>query len=263
MDLEAAGDRDDIRHAAVEMVFAPVLLDAQADVLHDGGQLVRPQVRMRVDEDGRVGPEAHELVQDFADVAALGGPGEELSVGESPGAAFAVAVVGVRVDDAFHRQLGHVGLAAVDVLAALQDHGLQAACQELQGGEQAGRAGADDDDRFGGVDILIIREFVRFAGLSFAVGLYAVSVQDILPGVDGTADDDGGAHLLGLDAQGLGGRFFQFGFRQFLADLLGYLEFFHTSSPPSWRRGRRPGECARRPCSGTSRRRRSSPRCRS
>ena len=244
-------------------LFAPVLLDAQADVLHDGGQLVRPQVRMRVDEDGRVGPEAHELVQHFADVAALGRAREELAVGERPGAAFAVAVVGVRVDDAFHREPGHVGLAAVDVLAALQDHGLQAARQELQGGEQAGRARADDDDRLGVMDILIIREFVRLVGLTFAVRLHAVAVQDILPGVNGTADDDGGAHLLGLDAQRLGGRFFQFRFREVLADLLGYLEFFHTSSPPSWRRGRRPGECARRPCSGTSRRRRSSPRCRS
>ena len=120
--------------------------------------------------------------------------------------------------------------ASVDVLAALQNDGFEASGEEFQGGEQAGRAGADNDDRFGGVDILILREFIGFVGFSFAVGLHAVAVQDILPGIDGTADDDGGAHLLGLDTQGFGRGLFQFRFRQFLTNLDSNLELFHSAN---------------------------------
>ena len=132
---------------------------------------------------------------------------------KSPRAAFAVAVIGVRVDDAFHREFGHVGLAAVDILAALQDDGLQAPGQEFQGGEQAGRACADDDDRFGFVDILIVGKPVRFVGFSLAVRLYTIAVQDVLPGIDGTADNDGGANLFGFDTQGFSGSCLQLRFR--------------------------------------------------
>ena len=75
-DFEAAVHRNEVRHAAVEMVFAAMFLDAEADVLHDRGQFVRPEVRVRVDEDGGIGPEAHQLVQDLPDVAPLGRAGE-------------------------------------------------------------------------------------------------------------------------------------------------------------------------------------------
>ena len=96
--------------------------------------------------------------------------------------------------------------------------------------EYMNSARADDDDRFGGVDILIFRQFVGLVGLSFAVCLHAVAVQDILPGIDGTADNDGGAHFLGLDAQGLGRGLFQFRFRQFLTNLDSNLELFHSAN---------------------------------
>ena len=100
--LETAGNRDDVRHPAVEMVLSPVLFDAQADILHDSGQLVCPQVRMRVDEDGGIGPEPDELVQHFPDVPPLGRTREQFSVGKRAGTAFTIAVIGIRVDDAFH-----------------------------------------------------------------------------------------------------------------------------------------------------------------
>ena len=118
----------------------------------------------------------------------------------------------------------------MDVLAAFQDDGLQPPGQELQGGKQAGGAGTDDDDRFCGMDILIIRQFVGLVGFPFPVCLHAVTVQDILPGIDGTADDDGGAHLFGLDAQSLGGRGLQLRFRQFLTNLDSNLELFHSTN---------------------------------
>ena len=263
MDLEASRDGNDVRHAAVEMVFTSVLFDAQADVFNDGGELVRSQVRMRVDQDGRIGPESDELVQHLADVAALGGAGEELSVGERTGSAFAVAIIGVRVDDAFHRQFRHVHLAAVDILSALEDDGLESAGEQLQGREQTGRAGADDHDRFGRMDILIFRQLIRFVGLPFPIRLHPVAVQDLLPGIDGTAGDDDGADLLGLDAQSLGGGLFQLGLGKFLADLFRDLKLLHINNLPCVKPEPHQAGYARPLCNGTSRRRRSWPHCRS
>ena len=263
MDLEASRDGNDVRHAAVEMVFASVLFDAQADVFHDGGQLVRAQMRMSVNQDGRVGSEADELVQHLADVTALGRAREQFSVGERTGSAFAVAVVGVRVDDAFHRQFRHVHLAAVDILSALEDDWLQPAGEQLQGGEQSGRAGADDNDRFGRVYVLIFRKLIRLVGLPFPVRLHPVAVQDFLPGIDGTPGDDDGADLLGLDAERLGGRLFQFGLGELLADLFRDLKLLHINNLPFVKRGLHQEGYVHPPYSGTSRRRRSWPRCRS
>ena len=118
----------------------------------------------------------------------------------------------------------------MDILAALQDDGFQSPGQQFQGGEQAGRAGADDKNGFSAMDILIFGKLIGFIRLPFPVCLHTVAVQDILPGVDGTADNDGGAHLFGLDAQSFGGRRLQLRFRQFLTNLNSNLELFHSTN---------------------------------
>ena len=121
MDLETAFRRDDVRHAAVEMVLSPMVLDAAADIFDNPGQPVRPQMRMGIDEDVRIGPETDQLMEHFPDVAPFGRTGEQFPVREGTGTALAVAIVRIRVDDTFHGQFRHVRLAAVNILSPFQD----------------------------------------------------------------------------------------------------------------------------------------------
>ena len=77
----------------IEMAFATVLLDTEADVFHHPGKHVAADMGMCIDQNVWVGAEAHELIQHLADVASLGGTGEKLSVRKSPGSSFPEAIV--------------------------------------------------------------------------------------------------------------------------------------------------------------------------
>ena len=149
--------RNNLIDTRAEVVFAALGDDEIADVLDDDRQLVGADVRVRVDEDILGSAELHQLVQHLAQVAPLGGTRIELAVGEGACASLAVAVVGIGIDDAVARELRHVELAFVDVLAALQDDRPQAERQELERREHAGGTGSHDDHRLRAVDILILR----------------------------------------------------------------------------------------------------------
>ena len=48
-----------------------MLYDALANVLHYDRELVAADVRMSINEDGRIGTEAHKLMEDFTYVSPL------------------------------------------------------------------------------------------------------------------------------------------------------------------------------------------------
>ena len=167
------------------MVFPTVFDDKVADVLHDDGEFVRADVRMGVDEDVLGRAELHELVQHLPQVAPLGRPRVQLAVGKGTRAPLAVAIVRIRIHNAVARKLGHVELALMHVLAALQHHRLQAERQQLERREHAGRAGADDDDRLRIVHVEILREFIGDVLLPRAVSLVLIAPYRLLASIDG------------------------------------------------------------------------------
>ncbi len=234
----AVGVAGQIDGAGAEMIFATMLENAFADVLDDGRKTVAADVGMGVDENLRVSPEIHELMQDLTDVAALGGAGEKLAVRESPCAALTEAIIAVRVDNALAGEGRHIEFAGVDILSALQDDGLETAHQKPEGGEHSRRAGSDDDDRFGRGDVLIVFEAIWVAGFASLVGFDAVSVEDVSAGVDGAAYDAALTHILGRNSHGAGSRSLHFLAGQLLADGLRYFNFLHISSFTGQRRGR-------------------------
>ena len=175
------------------MIFTAPGLDALADVLHDFRETVRADVRVGIDENLRACAEVHELVEHLSDVTPLRGAGEELSVGERAGSAFAVAEVGLRIQDSLAGEFRHIELAVAHVLAPLQNDRLEAEGQELEGGEHSGGTGSDDDHGVGVGDILIFRNLVRDVRFkAVVVALDAVAVDHIVAGVDRTFGDHAG-----------------------------------------------------------------------
>ena len=54
------------------MVFSAVFEDTFADVAHQAWKFIGSDMRMSVDDDGRIRSEVHELVEDFSVVTAFG-----------------------------------------------------------------------------------------------------------------------------------------------------------------------------------------------
>ena len=104
---------------------------------------------MGIDEDALGRAVGDEGAVNIGDGAAFGGAGVELAVGKGAGAALAEAVVGVFDHAAFAGERGEVEAAGGGVFAALKDDGFEAKLDEAQGGEEAGGAGADDNDAGG------------------------------------------------------------------------------------------------------------------
>ena len=174
-----------VRDAGIEMILPAVFHNAVADVLHHFRQLVGANVRMGVCQYLFRSAEGYQAVKDVAHVPALCGAREQLAVRERPRPAFAVAVIGVRIHHARPREGGHVRLAAVHVLAALQDHGLKPKVQELERGEHSRRARTHYYNWCGIVDILIFRDLEREILLPWRICGVPVAVDHILAGVDG------------------------------------------------------------------------------
>ena len=53
------------------MVLTSVLYDALADIFHNDRKLVAADVRVGIDQDGRIGSKAYKLMENFADVSPL------------------------------------------------------------------------------------------------------------------------------------------------------------------------------------------------
>ena len=73
--------------------------DLLAHATDDDGELVRTDMRVGIDKDLGVGTEAAEDTQRLLDAPALLAAGVELAVGEGARPTFAIAVIGLGVDD--------------------------------------------------------------------------------------------------------------------------------------------------------------------
>jgi hypothetical protein len=155
VDHRAVGEADADRAAAAEEEAIDAGGEAQLgagrpEVLAHAGdharEAVGADVRASVDEDLRRGAVAGERAQDGVDRAALAGAGVELAVREGAGAAFAVAIVALRVELAALAEAGEVVAAGSDGFASLEHERADPRLREAPGAEEAGRAGADDDD---------------------------------------------------------------------------------------------------------------------
>ena len=157
---EADADRaaiahDDLGHARAEPHLGADRGERLAQRGDHARQLVRADVRARVDEDVVGRAVDGEDLDDVAHVAALVRARVELAVGVGACAALAEAVVGVGIDAAVLGQALQVSAPRLDRLAAVDDHRGDAGARQLVGAEQAGRPAADDDDRVargGGVE---------------------------------------------------------------------------------------------------------------
>ena len=135
----------EVRDPRREADLAPTVADRRAERLHHLREPVRADVRVRVDQDVGRRAVADEDVEDGPDRAPLRRARVELAVGERAGAAFAEAVVALRVDDARAGDPGDGVTAPANVGAALEDDRAEATLDERERGEEAGGPGADDD----------------------------------------------------------------------------------------------------------------------
>jgi len=121
--------------------------DGRAERLHDLREAVRPDVRVRVDQDIGRRTVVHQHVEHVADGAALGRAGVELPVGERAGAALAEAVVVLRVDDPRACDPGDGVTASADVGSALEDDRPEPALDQRERREQPGGTRPHDHGR--------------------------------------------------------------------------------------------------------------------
>ena len=111
--------QDQLVHTAAEVYLTARGDDLLAHATDDDGELVRTDMRVGIDKDLGVGTEAAEDTQRLLDAPALLTAGVELTVGEGARPAFAVAVIGLGVDDPRTLQLDDVAAALHHVLPAL------------------------------------------------------------------------------------------------------------------------------------------------
>ena len=94
-----------------------------AHTADDDGELVRTDMRVRIDEDLRVGTEAAEDAQDLLHATTLLAPCVELAIREGSSPTFAEAVVGLGIDKTRLLQLDEVTTTLHHVLPTLDDDG--------------------------------------------------------------------------------------------------------------------------------------------
>ena len=184
-------------------------------------------MRMGVYEDVLRCSKSHKLVKDLPYISAFGGAGVEFSVAECAGAAFSVTVVGIRVQDAFRGEFGHIGLPSLYVLAAFQDYGLETSLEEFQGSEHSGGAGANNYHGSGVMHVMIWRNLVRNIFLSLPESLHPIAVKGVLAGVYASFHNDGPCNLIRLYAKSLGRRSPEVFLWDGASNLYGYLKLFH------------------------------------
>ena len=207
-----------------------MLHDTLPDPLHNQRQPVAADMRMGVHQNRGIGAEGHQLVQHFADVAPLVGARKELAVREGAGAALPETVVRIGVDAAGRRKGGDIGFAGVNVHTALQNHGFASLHQEPQRSEHSGGAAAHHNHRFSGSNVLVFRKFVfRQRFLSDGRSRYAVTIEDIAPGIQRAPQDAHLRHAGRRTAQRTRRSCREFGLRRRMPDGEGDLELFHRS----------------------------------
>ena len=154
-------------HPLVEMDFAAVMQDGFAHVLHHARQFVGSDVRVCIGEDVGLGAVFHKQPKRFDHVATFHRTGVQFAVGIRACAAFAEAVVGMRVYFAELLDIAQVAAAFAHVAAPVDHDGFDAQFDELEGGEIPCRTGAHDDGSFAAVHGFEAGEQRRFGRVGF------------------------------------------------------------------------------------------------
>ena len=141
-------------------------------------------MRMRVDENILGRPELHKQMQNFTYVSALCRAGVELSVRESTGSAFPVAIVGLRIDRSLTGKPGHIDLACMNILAALENHRTNSQRYKFQGSEHSCRTGTHHNHHRGIMDIPEFRKRIRLIMVLRAISFVLITPYRLLTGID-------------------------------------------------------------------------------
>ena len=178
-----------VRDSRLKMILSAMLNHTLADIGNKTRKFVRTDVRMSVNENGRISTEVHELMENLPIVPSLRGSRKELAIRESTGSALTVAIIGIRIHDSCPGQLRDIRLTAAYILAALQNHRLEAEGKELQCCKHTCRTGSDDNHRLTGMNILIFRKFILLIRFIFPVSLHSVTHSYVTSGIYRTMHD--------------------------------------------------------------------------
>ncbi len=136
--------QDKIGDQPPEMYLATVVDNGFADILDHTGQFVGADMRVRLGEDIGFGAVFHQQAQGFAQVATFGRASVQFAVGVGACAAFAEAVIGVRIYLAELLDSAQVAASGASVLAAVEYDRLNAQFDQFKCGEITRRPCADD-----------------------------------------------------------------------------------------------------------------------
>ena len=139
--------QDDIGQAGIEPHLAAVHADHLAHPGDDPGQLVRPDMGMRVDANVRVGAALNEDAEHAVDRPAFHRARIEFSIRIRACPPFAETVVGMRIDDPLLLDGAQVAPPVLDILPALEHHRLQAMADQVERSEVSCGSGADNENR--------------------------------------------------------------------------------------------------------------------
>ncbi len=136
---------DDVAQAAAEADREAALQQMLPDGAHHEPQAVGADMRLGQVADFGRGPEIGQPLQYPGHQRVFGAAGQ-LAVGKGPGPPLAELDIALRVEQAVPPELLDIQSALFHRLAAFDDRGGQAVFGQAQGGKQAGRAAAGDDD---------------------------------------------------------------------------------------------------------------------
>ena len=131
-----------------EMHLPSCLANGLAHALDDLGQLVRPNVRMRLHQNRGVCTEVHQPFQGTADVTALVASCVQLSIAVSAGSAFSKAIIRIGIHQVIPGDFHQIPPALTHRLTALKNHGPAALSNECESSKQPSRTRTDDVYRF-------------------------------------------------------------------------------------------------------------------
>ncbi len=186
----------DVLDARGKAVFAAQGFDLGANALDNGDKPERADMGFAGGKDFLGCAGFDEFGQKFAgQVTGVLDAGIQLAVGECAGAALTELDVGFRVEDAAAPQTPCVARALAYEFAAFEDERPKTHLRQGQGGEEAARAGADDDGAFGWGGDVNGDMVGRVPDLADArVGSVAVQHRSFVPDLDigGVNQADGG-----------------------------------------------------------------------
>ena len=195
----------DTHHLGIEADFAPQREDPLADILHNGQQHIGTHMGLGIVEDILPGTGFDELLQDPADPWIVD-TGVQLAVGEGTGTTLAELNIASCIQLTGFKELLHLFMAALGILAPLQDQRLQARHRQNEGCKHTCRAKANHNRPLFRLNIgfrhLIIGNGSNGSPLTAALlqnflfaALYCHinGIDDahigFLPGIDAAADD--------------------------------------------------------------------------